>query len=341
MPESTRTTWEDEMTTAAARPATLEDVARAAGVSRSTASRVIAGTGAASPEARDRVAAAADRLGYVPNAAARALVRGAGVRLAVAVTGTTSAVLEDPYVARVVAAAAQVGTPHGIGVSLHWLPRSAPQALRELAYDRGVCGIVLVNTTGSVLDAVPRSLRGRVASIGIGSRTVPAFDVDNGGGTTAVLHHLYATGRRRIAMVTGPRWLMCAGRSVRAYRQMVREAGLPVRLVRGDFTPARGRAAAVEVMERWPDTDAIFAASDPTALGVIAGLRRRGVRVPGDVAVAGFDDIPLAELSTPALTTASHPVGRIATAAAQAVLDRRPVPPATFFPSALVARDSA
>ncbi|MGK5740949.1 LacI family DNA-binding transcriptional regulator [Micromonospora sp. URMC 103] len=329
------------MTAAGERPATLEDVARAAGVSRSTASRVIAGTGFASTEARDRVVRAVDRLGYVPNAAARALVHGAGVRLAVAVTGTTSAVLDDPYVDRVVAAAARVGTPHGLGVALHWLPRRAPQALRQLAFDRGVCGIVLVNTTEPVLDAVPRSLRGRVVSIGIGSAAVPSFDVDNGGGATAVLRHLYATGRRRIAMVTGPRWLRCAGRSVRAYRHLVRDAGLPVRLVRGDFTATRGRAAAREVLDRWPDTDAIFAASDPTALGVIAGLRRRGVRVPGDVAVAGFDDIPLAELSTPALTTASHPVGRIAAAAAQAVLDRRPHPPATFFPSALVPRDSA
>ncbi|MFI7608151.1 LacI family DNA-binding transcriptional regulator [Micromonospora sp. NPDC049366] len=329
------------MTTPAARAATLEDVARVAGVSRATASRVLARTGSASPATRDRVAAAADRLGYLPNPAARALVRGSGVRLAVAVTGSTEAVLDDPYVDRVVAAAARVGAPHGIGVTLHWLPRRAPQTLRRLVDDRGVCGVVLVNTTGSVLDAVPRRVRGRVASIGIGSPAVPAFDVDNGAGAEAVLRHLHATGRRRIAMVTGHRWLVCAGRSVHTYRQVTRAAGMPVRLVAGDFTAARGREAAGEVLDRWPDTDAIFAASDATALGVIAGLRHRGVNVPGDVAVAGFDDIPLAALSTPALTTASHPVTRIATAAATAVLDRRPAPPVTFFPSALVPRDSA
>ncbi|WBB68176.1 LacI family DNA-binding transcriptional regulator [Micromonospora sp. WMMD812] len=329
------------MTTSAARPATLEDVARVAGVSRATASRVLARTGSVSPATRDRVAAAAKQLGYVPNQAARALVRGSGVRLAVAVTGSTDAVLDDPYIDRVVAAAARVCGPQGLGVTLHWLPRHAPETLRRLVADRGICGVVLVNTTSPVLDAVPRSLRGRVASIGIGSPAVPAFDVDNGAGAEAVLHHLHATGRRRIAMVTGPRWLVCAERSVHTYRRMAGEAGLPVRLVRGDFTAARGRSAAHEVLERWPDTDAVFAASDATALGVIAGLRQTGVRVPGDVAVAGFDDIPLAELSTPALTTASHPVGRIATAAAQAVLDRRAVPPVTFFPSALVARDSA
>ena len=89
------------MTAAAHRPATLEDVARVAGVSRSTASRVIAGTGFASPAARELVTAAVDQLGYVPNPAARALVRGGGggVRLVVAVLGTSAAVLDDPYVA--------------------------------------------------------------------------------------------------------------------------------------------------------------------------------------------------------------------------------------------------
>ncbi|MFG3417285.1 LacI family DNA-binding transcriptional regulator [Micromonospora sp. NPDC047730] len=326
--------------TTTGRPPTLDDVARAAGVSRATASRVIAGTGYASPTARDRVTAAADRLGYAPNLAARALVRGTGVRLVVVVSGVAPTVLDDPYVDRVVGATARVCAPYGLGVALHWLPRREPAGLRRLAEDRGVGGIILVNTTEAVLRAVPAALRGRVASIGIGSALVPAFDVDNGGGTEAVVRHLYATGRRRIAMVTGPRWLSCAGRSVGAYRRVVRDAGLPVRLVPGDFSADRGRAAAREVLARWPDTDAIVGISDATALGLIDGLRGDGVQVPGDVAVTGFDDIPLAAMTTPALTTATHPVGQIATAAATAVLAGRPVPPATVFPSRLVRRVS-
>ncbi|MET8086417.1 LacI family DNA-binding transcriptional regulator [Micromonospora sp. NPDC005237] len=329
------------MTAAAHRPATLEDVARAAGVSRSTASRVIAGTGFASPAARERVVTAADQLGYVPNPAARALVRGGGVRLVVAVAGTSAAVLDDPYVHRVVGSAARVCAPAGVGVALHWLPLGDPRGLDRLAADRSVCGVVLVNTTDALLDAVPRSLHGRVASIGIGSAVVPSFDVDNTAGAGAVLRHLYATGRRRIAMVTGPAWLPCSQRPVQAYRHLMRQAGLPERVVDGDFTAARGRAAAGEALRRWPDVDAIYAISDETALGVIAALREGGVRVPGDVAVAGFDDIPLAGMTAPALTTASHPVGRIATAAATAVLAGRPAAPATLFPSALVTRDSA
>ncbi|MBQ1015503.1 LacI family DNA-binding transcriptional regulator, partial [Micromonospora sp. M51] len=271
------------MTTAAQRPATLEDVARVAGVSRSTASRVIAGTGFASPAARQQVTAAVDQLGYVPNPAARALVRGGGVRLVVAVLGTSAAVLDDPYVHQVVGSAARVCTPAGVGVALHWLPFGDPRTLDQIGRDRSVCGVILVNTTEDLLAAVPQSLRGRVVSIGIGSATVPSFDVDNAAGSEAVLRHLYAAGRRRIAMVTGPRWLPCAQRPVQTYRRLMAEAGLPERILPGDFRAARGRTAAGEALHRWPDIDAVYAISDDTALGVIAGLRDAGVRVPGDV----------------------------------------------------------
>jgi len=329
------------MGTPTTRPATLDDVARAAGVSRATASRVLGGYGFASPDARDRVTTAADRLGYVPNTAARALVRGAGVRLVVVVSGADATVLDDPYVDRVVSAAARVCAPQGVGVALEWLPLTAPAGLRRLAEYRSVCGVLLVNTTAAVLAEFPARLRGRVASIGTGSPAVPSFDVDNAAGAEAVLRHLYAGGRRRIAMVTGPRWLACAERLVTAYQTLMRAAGLPVRLVTGDFTADRGGPAALEALTRWPDTDAIYAASDATALGAIAALRGRGFRVPHDVAVAGFDDIPYAAVSSPTLTTATHPVGRIATAAARAVLHGRRVPPVTAFPSTLVARESA
>ncbi|MER7458669.1 LacI family DNA-binding transcriptional regulator [Micromonospora sp. NPDC126480] len=322
------------------RPPTLEDVARASGVSRATASRVLGGTGYASPGARDRVTAAADRLGYVPDPAARALVRGTGVRLATVVCGTSPRVLDDPYVDRFVGAAARVCAPHGVGVTLHWLPTREPGRLRELTEDRGVSGLILLNTTAPVLAAVPGAMRGRVASIGVGSPLVSSFDVDNGGGTAALVRHLYATGRRRIAMVSGPRWLPCAGRSVHAYRQVMHEAGLPSRLVRGDFTAHRGRVAAREILDRWPDTDAIVGVSDATALGVIDRLHRDGAQVPGDVAVTGFDDIPLAAMTTPALTTATHPVAEIAAAAATAVLTGGAVRPPTVFPSRPVRRTS-
>lgn len=329
------------MTRPALGRATLEDVARAAGVSRSTASRVLAGYGPTSAAARDRVTAAAARLGYAPDLAARALASGAGVRLAVAVAGTSADVLRDPYVDRVLRSTAELCTQHGLGVSLHWLPHNAPAQLRRLAEDRGVRGVLIVNTTELILEAVPEALRKRTVSIGIGSPTVPSIDVDNAGGALSILAHLHDSGRRRIAMITGPEWLPCVQRPVRAYTELMRAAQLPVRAVPGDFTTAGGRTAMLEVLRRWPDTDAVFASNDAMALGALAVLRQRGIDVPGDIAVAGFDDIPFASLSVPALTTASHPVEQIAAAAASAVLDRAGVPPVTTYPSELILRESA
>ncbi|MGN9906798.1 LacI family DNA-binding transcriptional regulator [Phytohabitans sp. LJ34] len=321
---------------------TLDDVARAAGVSRSTASRVLAGYGFASPAARDRVRVAADRLGYAPDQVARALKTGAGYRLVVAIAGATPAVLDDPYVDRVLRSAAETGAPYDVGVSLVWLPVDDPgPVLRRLAEDRGVRGLIVANTTDAVFAAMPPALAGRVASIGVGSRDVPSFDVDNGGATTAMIHHMYTTGRRRVAMVTGPRWMPCTQRPIDAYRAAAAEVGLPVRLVPGDFTAASGRAAAERILDRWPDTDAVFATSDAMALGALAALRTRGLDVPGDMAVAGFDDIPFAALSLPSLTTATHPVEHIAAGAASAVLTGARVPPVTAYPSHVVTRETA
>ena len=183
---------------------------------------------------------AAERLGYVPNPLAQALARGLGTRIVVAVSGSAQALNEDPYLGRVISAMAEMCTREGVGVSLQWLPFGAAAPLDRLAGDRSVRGVVLINTTEQLLASVPRALYGRVASIGIGSPQVPSFDVDNGGGAAAVVRHLHVIGRRRIAMVTGAAWLPCSQRPVDAYRAVMAEAGLPVRIVPGDFTAERG-----------------------------------------------------------------------------------------------------
>lgn len=321
--------------------ATLEDVARAAGVSRATASRALAGNGQPSTPARERVLAVAERMGYQPNAIARALAGGSGTRVVVAVVGPEPAVLDDPYMWRVVSAAAVAGDGDGLGVSLRWVPLGAPAVLRRTAADRGVRGVILVNTTNEVLAEVPAGLRGRVASIGIGSAAVPSFDVDTRGAAGEIVRYLIASGRRRVAMLTGPGWLPCIRVPVNAYREAMAAAGLPARVVPGGFHAEDGRKAAMEAMRRWPDTDAIYAICDAAAFGALEALRSLGVHVPADVAVAGFDDVPAAAWTGPALTTATHPVDRIATDAARAVLRGGSAPPNTRYPSELVLRESA
>jgi DNA-binding LacI/PurR family transcriptional regulator len=326
-------------------PVTLEDVARAAGVSRATASRALLAPGPAATPARARVREAAARMGFRPDPAARALAGGAGTRIVVAVLGVEPAVdpLDCAHTSAVASAAAATADRHGLGTALRWAPvPAAPRLLAELAEDRSVHGVVLVNTTWAALEAVPAALRGRVVSIGVGTGAVPSVDVDSLAGATAVVRHLVDSGRRRIAMVEPPAWLPCAQRLCRAYADVLGAAGLPLRAVPGGFGSADGRAGATAIMRRWPDTDAVFAASDATAFGAIGALRELGVDVPGDVAVAGFDDEPAAALADPALTTASHPVRRIAAAAAEVALAGpgaagSPV----LFPSELVRRISA
>ncbi|MBB3677468.1 LacI family DNA-binding transcriptional regulator [Modestobacter versicolor] len=325
------------------RPAvTLEHVALAAGVSRATASRVLTGSGVASERARRQVLEAAVQLGYVADPVARALVSGRGTRLVVAASAQCPDDVEHcAYTSRVVSAAAQVCAAEGLGVALRWVPVDSPGAvLDDLARDRSVAGVLLVNTTELTLQLLPRDLAGRVASIGVGGPGVPEVDVDTLTVARRITEHLLTTGRRRVALLAGPAWMPCAQRPVAAYRAAMRAAGLPAHVVPGDFSARHGRAGAAEVLRRWPDTDAVYGICDEVALGALQTLRAAGRQVPGDVAVMGFDDIPAAEFSGPGLTTATHPVEQIATAATRIALGV--VPGArTLFPSELVLRETA
>jgi DNA-binding LacI/PurR family transcriptional regulator len=319
---------------------TLEHVALAAGVSRATVSRALTGSGPVAAETLRRVQSAADALGYVGDPVARALVNGAGTRVVVAMAGTSEDILGCAYLAQVLMAGALACGPDGLGIAVRALPLDGPEPeLERLARDRTVAGVVLVNTTYRMLEAVPRSLRGRVVSIGVGTSVVPSFDVDGVAVADASTTHLLRSGRRRIAMITGPRWLPCTRRPVAGHRAVMAAAGLPVRLVAGGFDQQAGVEGAREILARWPDTDAVIGSCDDVALGALAVLRQNGRQVPGDVAVAGFDDIPVARATD--LTTATHPVDLIATAAVRGALSGAAADGTVFFPSELVLRRSA
>jgi DNA-binding LacI/PurR family transcriptional regulator len=310
----------------------LAEVARRAGVSLATASRVVSGRGPASAASRDAVRRAAADLGYVPHPVARRLARGAGTRILFAVRDRRADILHDPFVARAAAAMAAAVDAEGLGVALRRLSLDAAAELDRIATDRSVAAVVLAGHDS--LDDVPAGLRGRFAAIG-----ADGLDVDSAAGIGALLRHLHTTGRRRIALISGPPWLAAARAPRNVYTSLMRDAGLPIRVVPGDFTAARGRTAARTVLRRWPDTDAIATVSDATALGVLRSLTEAGIRVPHDVAVTGFDDIPSAACTHPALSTATHPVELIATAAARAALGIHS--PTHLFPSHAVLRSTA
>jgi DNA-binding LacI/PurR family transcriptional regulator len=302
---------------------TIEDVARRAGTSRATVSRVLTGSASVSDSARERVRRAAADLGYVANPLARALATGRGDKVVLGIVSPQPVLGVDLYLGRAVTAATQAATAAGVGVSVQVLPLDAPDPLAELAADRTVCGVVLFNTTFGLLTAVPRGLAGRAVSIGVGSDVVPSVDVDNGGAAREITRYLYESGRREIAMIGGPQWMPCTARPRRAYAEVMASVGLPSRVVYGEFTGESGYEATQTLLARWPETDAIYAICDASALGVLAALRERGVDVPGDVAVVGFDDIPYAQVGWPPLTTATHPVESIVEHAMQSVLAGR------------------
>lgn len=208
--------------------------------------------------------------------------------------------------------------------------------------DRSVAAVVLVNHNAQLLQSLPPALTSRTAAIGIASGQVPGFDVDSPSGVRALLRHLHASGRRQIVLVTGPTRFSAARRPLEACRAFMQEVDLPVRTVGGDYSAQRGHAAAQRAIHRWPGTDAVIALSDATALGVLAALAQSGRAVPEDVAVAGFDDVPLAALAHPGLTTATHPVEAIAAAAARCALEGTTSAPARhLFPSTAVVRHTA
>jgi DNA-binding LacI/PurR family transcriptional regulator len=319
------------------RAPTLEDVARQAGVSRASAARVLSGSVRVSSAIRERVERVAAELGYVPNAAARALASGRGTQVVIGKVTRGAYPLVDDYLARVIAAAASECARYGLGVGVRAIQAESADPLSGLAQDPAVRGVILVDATYAVLQAVPRSLAGRIASIGVGAPLVPFVDIDNGAGTGAIVKHLLASGRTRIAMIAGAPWLPCSSRPVREYNRAMTAAGLEPRIVAGKIDSGDGRTAAAKILDRWHGVDAIFAAFDELAFGALAELQARGIDVPGAVAVAGFGDTYGAGLLD--LTTGTHPVEAIAAAATRTLVNastRRPED--RWFPSEPVLR---
>jgi len=138
----------------------------------------------------------------------------------------------------------------------------------------------------------------------VAAGSYPAFAVDNYGGTAAMMRHLFASGRRRIAFISGPDNNFDADERLRGYRDAIAaRKGASEIVLRGDFSESSGYRAGIEICEGKDRPDAIFAANDMMALGCLFALTERGVAVPDTIALAGFDDIPIARFVTPPLTT--------------------------------------
>lgn len=332
------------------RRATSADVAQAAGVSRTTVSFVLNGRDDVriSDPTRERVLDAARRLGYRVHAPARTLAGGLTRTLGLVFRQSPEQVAVDallPETLRGLMAAAQGA---GYRVLVESVPDGASYA--DLLHLRQVDGLVISGPRAD--DAALEGLDGTdlpiVVQGWLPGAGVPCVDVDNVVGARQAVEHLIALGHRRIGCIThAPLAYTAARERLAGYREALAAAHLPVSPAleaEGDFDPPSGHRAMAQLLERGQPFTAVFAANDMVALGAIGALRLAGRRVPQDVSVVGFDDVPVAAFFDPALTTVRLPARELGAAAGRILLDRvadRPVPSRTLLATELIVRASA
>ncbi|WP_298040895.1 LacI family DNA-binding transcriptional regulator [uncultured Microbacterium sp.] len=327
--------------------ATIEEVAAAAGVSRSTVSRVVNGASAVSPEAVAAVRAAIERLGYVPNRAARSLASRQTHAIALIVPEDTTRFFGDPFFAEIVAGI--TGALAGSDYLLNLLVAGDDPHGKMTGFVRngGVDGALIVSHhtddafVERIADAVPVVWGGRPARQGASEFVV---DVDNVAAARTATEHLIARGCTRIATITGPDSMLASVDRIAGFRSALADAGLaPVGEEAGDFSERSGADAARRLLAK-ETPDAIFVASDLMARGALGVLRAAGLRVPEDVAIIGFDDSAIAVATDPPLTTVRQPMyamGETMAGVLMARLRGEEPPSVTILGTELVVRASA
>ncbi|WP_431987052.1 LacI family DNA-binding transcriptional regulator [Streptomyces griseoflavus] len=332
------------------KPPTIHDVAREAGVSRGTVSRVLNGGHYVSPTAAEAVNAAIRKTGYVVNRHARSLITGRSDSVGFLLTEPQERFFEDPNFNVLLRGCTQALAAHDIPLLL-MLAGTDDERRRITRYITAghVDGVLLVSSHSG--DPVAEELRAAgvplVACgkpIGLGSK-VSYVAADDRDGARDMVRHLLALGRRRIGVVAGPQDTPGGVERLAGYREVLAEAGVEADerlVVPGDYSRASGEAAAERLLARAPDVDAVFVASDLMAQGVLTALHRAGRRVPEDVAVGGFDDSPAAVAATPELTTIRQPWDRISAEMVRVLLAQMggEDQAAVILPTELVKRDS-
>lgn len=302
---------------------TIRDVAQEAGVSRQTVSRVINGDVRVAAATREQVEAVIARLGFRPSSIARSMALGRTHTLA-----CLSPNLTDFTFASIIEGAEAEARQHGYYLLSSSAPESADFAalMEQLVNQRRVDGVMVINP---YIDDRFRYLPTEVPGLLIGARSRDprwasiALDEQTAG--RLAVQHLLDQGHGRIAIIHGPLAEDCCQDRNAGYRLALQAAGLPVDpalILSGDWSATSGYAAVRDLVQRGVSFTAVFAQNDRMAVGAIRALREAGRRVPEDVSVIGFDDIPLASYFDPPLTTMRQDMPAIGRAAAQQLIDR-------------------
>ncbi len=332
-------------------PISLNDVARMAGVSISTASLALRTEKRVSAETRARVLAAASALRYVPNELGRSMRYGRTNTVGIVIQQTTEHIFSHPYftetIGGITEAAAAADYSVLLSVSSH--EESEDAYLRVLNSRRA---------DGAILIAVPlRDCNARyIAESGLPfvflgewnyQPPIHSIRIDDYAAAMGIVEHLIDQGYRHIAHLTGKSGHTSAIQREKGYRAALAAAGRtpdPALIKPGDFSIESGRATMCSLLDQAICPDAVFAASDEMAIGALQILNERGLHVPEQIALAGFDDIPMAALTNPPLTTVHQPMREMGRAAAHHLLEqidgRSAEPTPDVFPTRLVVRAS-
>jgi LacI family transcriptional regulator len=299
-----------------AKRTTASDVAELAGVSRTTVSFVLNNVSGIriGDDTRQRVLDAARQLDYHPDATARRMVTGRTNVIGFVLRQSPDQIFADQFLPQVLNGLSQVAVAQGYHILIEPIPlEHASDAYTRLIHERHVDGIVLSgprfddqDLLRSYAQGEPVVLMGQLPNSGL-----PCVDVDNVGGAAIATRHLIGLGHQRIALITNadPAYTASADR-LAGYRQALEAAGITYDrsfVQYGDFTPRSGEAAMTKLLQLSPQPTAVFVASDTVALGALQAIRSSGRRVPNDIALVGFDDVPLAEFIDPPLTTVRLP----------------------------------
>lgn len=323
---------------------TLEMVAKEAGVSPSTVSRILNGTARVRDAKVRAVEAAIAKLQFMPNPVARSLARGKSMSV-----GVVTQMIDSPFYGEALAAIEQGllrARYSPLFVSGHWRENDERRGVAHLL-SRRVEGIILLTSCLPDRELVNLS---RNVPLVVTGRCVPGdriycLDVDSTAGARLATDYLIGQGHRRIAFLSGPPDHPDALQRLNGYKSALAASHITFSsrlVVHGDYSENGGHKAMAELLDSRVDFTAVFAANDQTARGALLALHRRGLRVPDDVSVVGFDDLAGSAFTIPPLTTVHRSIDEIGECAAEAIVDliERRAPRATVSAPTLAIRES-
>ena len=306
---------------------TLDDIAKIAGVSRATVSRVVNNQSNVSDRMRQRVQKIIDETGFQPNLVARSLVSKQTKLLGLVIPNNIHGFFADPYYSRLVEGISQACNFFDYTLSLFVFQTEDDQRkiFPRLTQGRFVDGII-VQATGLGDELIPDISEWKIPYVFVGrpllETEVSYLDVDNVSGAYQAVIHLLQLGYHKIGTVAGALNTSVGLDRLEGYHQALADRGLEIDnnlITEGDFTEISAYGAAKQLLKHQPD--AIFVASDTMALGVLRAITEENLVVPNDIALVGYDDLPPAMLANPQLTTIRQPIRRFGYKAVETLLD--------------------